>query len=310
MRMRVVLRSARAISTVLCAVSLVTATAVSGAGASGVVPPKNPSQNLWAVPAYSLSGGYVYTAGNPLPVCWAWGASYSFVPQGAAPACLSGVVAATERAHHVEGLQGFALPRNFARLTVPEQLLVVVDIERVSRGESPVLGVSARANVLAQVGARRNADPSLSGGGIAGATGQWTSNWAAAVNALDANYEWMYTDGWAGKLTFNYDCTSKRAPSCWGHRDNILVNSSRMPCYRSTCSIVMGAGYVSRGWGEGYSSYSELFVQVSGAVPALYYTWAQAVAAGARAATNVVTTTTTAPTTTTTTTTLPTTTTT
>ena len=215
-------------------------------------------------------------------------------------------VLATDRAQHTEGLRSFALPRNFAHLSVPEQLLVLVDIERVSRGQSPVLGVSARANVFAQLGARRNADPFLPAtSGIAGLTGAWSSNYAGAVNTLDANYEWMYTDGWDGKLTFNYDCTGPRAPGCWGHRDNILENASRMPCNESACSIVMGAGYVNLGTGDGYNSYTELFVQVSGAVPALYYTWHQAVAAGARASTTSTTTsttTTTTPATTTTTT--------
>jgi hypothetical protein len=91
----------------------------------------------------------------------------------------------------------------------------------------------------------------------------------------------MYTDGWDGKLTFNYDCTGPGAPGCWGHRENILENAARMGCYETACSLVMGAGYVTRGAGDGYNSYTELFVQVSGAAPSLYYTWDQAVAAGA-----------------------------
>jgi hypothetical protein len=43
----------------------------------------------------------------------------------------------------------------------------------------------------------------------------------------------------------------------------------------------MGAGYVRDGAGDGYNSYTELFVHVSGVVPVLYYTWDQAVASGA-----------------------------
>ena len=73
------------------------------------------------------------------------------------------------------------------------------------------------------------------------------------------------------------------APGCWGHRDNILANATAMPCYESSCSIVMGAGYVRDGAGDGFNSYTELFVQVSGVVPVLYYTWDEALAAGAMA---------------------------
>lgn len=274
------------------------------AGSADIVPPRNPSSDLWAVPLYSLVNGQFYTVGQALPACWMWGTLGDLMAQGTAPSCVTNAVLATDRAQHTEGLRSFALPRNFTHLSVPEQLLVLVDIERVSRGESPVLGVSARANVFAQDGARRNADPSLPApSGIADSTGGWSSNYAGAVNTLDANYEWMYTDGWDGKLTFNYDCTGPRAPGCWGHRDNILENASRMPCYESACALVMGAGYVNLGSGDGYSSYTELFVQVSGNVPALYYTWDQAVAAGARPSTNSTTTPTTTSTTSTTTTT-------
>ena len=120
---------------------------------------RNPSSDLWAVPLYSLVNGQFYTVGQALPACWMWGTVGDLMAQGAAPSCVTNAVLATDRAQHTEGLRSFALPRNFTHLSVPEQLLVLVDIERVSRGESPVLGVSARANVFAQDGARRNADP-------------------------------------------------------------------------------------------------------------------------------------------------------
>jgi hypothetical protein len=91
----------------------------------------------------------------------------------------------------------------------------------------------------------------------------------------------MYTDGWAGKLTFNAACTAPHAAGCWGHRNNILADAFNMPCHGAKCQIVMGAGYVRDRAGNGYSSYTELMVQVTGVAPALYYTWKDAVAAGA-----------------------------
>jgi hypothetical protein len=258
----------------------------SDAGASGIVPPHNPSSNLWAMPAYSFTSGanQTYAVGSPLPACWTWSSSGTFSPRADATVCVKAEVSSTERAQRVEGLDAFALPDNFAALTPAEQSLVLVDIERVSRGEPPVLGLSVRANLFAQRGAVANADPELpSDSGVAGATGGWAANYASAVSALDANYEWMYTDGWDGTRTFNYDCTSAGAPGCWGHRDNILMNGARLPCYESSCELVMGAGYVAGGAGNGYGSYTELLIQVAGAIPVLYYTWARALAAGARA---------------------------
>lgn len=91
------------------------------------------------------------------------------------------------------------------------------------------------------------------------------------------------SSSWSRGHTINYTCTSASAPVCWGHRNNILINSSKLPCYAKSCSLVLGAGYAALNWSKTYNSYTELIVQVAGATPALIYTWKQAVAAGARA---------------------------
>jgi len=276
----------RILSVTLCAVVSLMAMTATDVGAANIVPPANPRADLWAVPAYSFTpvNDSSYSGGQTLPACWKWGPTQNFVANATAPKCVAAEVSATDRAQRAEGLPAIGLPRNFAGLSAPEQLLVLVDIERVSRGEAPVLGVSARVNVFAQLGARSNSDPSLPPtSGIAGSTGGWAANYAGSVSPLDANYEWMYTDGWQGKFTFNYACTSPHAAGCWGHRDNILANVSRMPCYSTSCTEIMGAGFVHDGARNGFSSYTELFVQVSGVTPTLYYTWDQALAAGARA---------------------------
>lgn len=272
------------LATAFCVATVLTTWSAALAGATGILPPQNPSANLWAKPVYTFTplNDTSYVVGQPLPACWKWGASGNFVAQGSVPRCVDDAIAATDRAHRAEGLPAMRLPSNFAALSVPEQLLVLVDIERVSRGEPPVLGVSAALNVYAETGARRNTDPLLpSAAVVPGATGDWAANYAAGVNSLDANYQWMYTDGWQGKDTFNGACTSAQAPGCWGHRDNILADASTMPCSETSCSLVMGAGYVHDGSG-GFNSYTELFVQVTTA-PTLYYTWSEALAAGVRA---------------------------
>ena len=252
------------------------------AAAAGIVPPHHPASNVSPVPAYSIVNNKSYLVGGPLPPCWTWSRSGQLVPRAYAPTCVKDELAATNRAQSAEGLGPATLPRTFARLSAPEQLLVLVDIERVSRGEVPVVGVSARLNQFAQLGAANRQDPELpSPTDYPGATGGFTANWAGALSALDANYVWMYGDGWAGAQTDNYDCTSPSASGCWGHRDNILTNGSRLPCLVSTCALVMGGGFVNAGGGDGFSSYAELIVQVSGAPTGLYYTWARAVAQGA-----------------------------
>ncbi len=274
----------RRVTTAL-SVGVITVTSlVSTAGASGVVPPANPHSEVWALPVYSftLRDHGLLKAGGVLPACWGWGRSLAFVARPTAPHCVAEELAATNWAHHSEGLGNIGLPRNFIKLSAADQMLVITDIERVSRGEDPVLGIEAPLNAYAQQGAVGGYDPVVgSMSSIDGATGGFASNYAAGVNALDANYQWMYTDGWDGKLTTNGDCTSAVAPGCWGHRDNILLNDSRMACQVATCSFVMGAGFVNNGRHDGYSSFSELFVQISGVTPVLSYTWAEAVAAGA-----------------------------
>lgn len=270
---------------VMVAITLdVVLTGVAGAGAAGVVvPPQNPASDLWAAPTYTFTplNDHSYRVGAAIPACWAW-ARGSFVARPTGRRCVPDEVAATDRAQHSEGLGNISLPSNFAKLSAPDQLLVLTDIERVSRGEAPVLGVSDVANAVAQQGATERTDPVLSlSTAVSGATGSFGSNYAAGVNALDANYQWMYTDGWDGKYTFNGACTTSSSPGCWGHRDNILANQSNMPCEAATCSVVMGAGFVHLGSGR-YNSYTEIFVQVSGTILALAYTWRQAVAAGAR----------------------------
>ena len=265
------------------AVLLVGAGAASAASAAGLVPPRDPTSNIAPIPDYNIVAGRPYAEGSPLPTCWAWrDGRLAIHPQSAA--CVRAEIEATNHARRREGVGAFTLPRNFALLGVDEQLLVLVDLERVARGEVPVLGLSQTANVMAQRGALANQDPTLSTPrDIAGATGGWMANWAAAESSLDANYSWMYVDGWGGKGgTINFTCTSPSAPGCWGHRNNILVNSMTLPCYADHCSLVMGAGYAPHNW-DVYNSYSELIVQVAGTTPpALMYTWHQALAAGAR----------------------------
>jgi hypothetical protein len=252
------------------------------ASGDGIVPPSNPNSNVSAERGYSIVNNKRYVVGGELPPCWVWSKTQQLVARATRVTCVHDEIVATDRAQRIEGLGPIGLPTNFSALSVPEQLFVMVDIERVSRGEAPVVGLSAQLNQLAQRAADARQAPRLTpASDYRGATGEFAANWAGAISALDANYIWMYIDGWAGRDTDNYDCTTAHAPGCWAHRDNILVNASRMPCPVARCSLVMGGGYVHLGAGDNFSSFSELFVQVTGTPSDLYYSWAQAVADGA-----------------------------
>jgi hypothetical protein len=278
-----VVKSRWTIGVALSVVTLLPSLISVDAGAAAILPPSNPASNISPSPDFTIVNGKSYTVGSHLPACWRW-ARDNLAVDATTAACVRAEVAATNRAQSAEGLGPITLPTNFAKLSPVKQLLVLVDIERVSRGETPVIGVAASLDQLAQLGALARRDPSLpSAAAYPGATGGFTANWAGAISALDANYAWMYQDGWAGSATFNEDCTSASSTGCWGHRDDILANGAVLPCNSSSCSLVMGGGYVNRGAGDGFSSYSELFVQVDDTPSDLIYTWAMAVADGAQA---------------------------
>lgn len=169
---------------------------------------------------------------------------------------------AAEHAHAV------ALPRNWARLTIAEQLFVMADLERVARGLPPYVGLSPVLDRYAQAGAVAGRDPGAPRSGIDAAA----SNWAGGVvSAADADYGWVYLDGWGGSraATSNLDCTSPRASGCWGHRDNVLGRYTGLEC--TDCVMGAGAAFSSR---DGGTSLTELFVEPRrpGEYP-LSFTW-------------------------------------
>ena len=233
------------------------------------VPPSNPPANVAPEPAFTFQAGASYSSSSSLP-CWQLGQS-AWAPDPATPQCMAAEVAATDHARAAEGLPPLRLPSNYASLTAQEQLFVLTDIERVSRGEQPVAGLSAIVSQYAQQGAEAGTDPHFTFGAIP-SSDWWGSNVVSgALNALDANYTWMYQDGYGGD---NVDCTSPGASGCWGHRDNELTSN-----YGGT--LVMGAGEAPES--TGLETLSELLVVVADPadVPPLSYTWSDAVAAGA-----------------------------
>jgi len=145
--------------------------------------------------------------------------------------CLSGALKDFRRARAREGLGPISLPSNFARLSIPAQLMVLANLDRVDRGRAPAAGLASALQTYAQAGASRGRDPAFP---------SWTqeggSNWASTPSSLWSEFLWMYDDGpGAGNL----DCTTPSGAGCYGHRRNILATYHH--------PILMGAGSSARG---------------------------------------------------------------
>ena len=121
------------------------------------------------------------------------------------------------------------LPLGFGHLTVPEQLFVAVNLERVDRGLAPFVGLTAALNHNAQRGADDANDPPDPGRDYALDDAEWAGG---SSNGLDAVYGWMYDDGYDSG---NLDCMRRDASGCWGHRKGILDD------FGSGANLVMGA---------------------------------------------------------------------
>ncbi len=214
--------------------------------------PPNPSSNISPVPNFAPLEYY-----NTVPVCYQTGAA-------ALAQCDQLVLQAINYAHSIEGVPPISLPSDYSTLPNSIQQFIIVNLERTSRGEPPILGVTNYLNSVALSGVNAHVDPE-----ILYPTFSYVSNWFGGGNALMGDYGYMYEDGWGGGPTgkfffYNADCTSPTASACWGHRDNILWNPG------GQLSFGAGAGP----WANGYNNSTEIIAQTTPA-HGYTYTWAQ-----------------------------------
>jgi len=184
--------------------------------------------------------------------------------------CIDAVLAAIDHARTLEGVRPMVLPTDFAQLSVPEQLFVAVNLERVDRGLAPFVGMTAALDHNAQRGANDANDPPDPGPAYLLVDDEWAGG---SANGLDAVYGLMYADG---LNSGNLDCRHRGAAGCWGHRNGILDN------FGSGDDLVMGAaldvtGDVNSGDVGGTSMAATL--AVASKPQPLVYTWAEALAA-------------------------------
>jgi hypothetical protein len=204
-------------------------------------------------------------------------------------ACYDQAKAYLNQARALAGLGPYDFPADFDSLPPGDMLLIVVDEDRIAYGGQPIAGLASVLDSDAQIGMSDGEDPPAPSGAPPGVF--WASEWAGGFpNILYAYLAWMWQDGYPSA---NADCTSPTSSGCWGHRHGFFLDES-------SPNVVMGTSTGTINGSE--SSDAAIVVDYRGnALPALEYTWTQALAdgAGQTPTTTSTATTTTTPTTTT-----------
>ncbi len=181
-------------------------------------------------------------------------------------ACIVAVLAAINNAHKETGVPAINInPDNLAKMNGPEMLLILVNLERISRGLQPFSGLTRLFDQVARKAAEQKTDPGLSSGemsfGHNGYVANWGGNWAENITSpLAASYDFVYQDG---PGSFNVLCRPQNESGCYGHMENIL---GQYPYARAACGglkpeLLMGASVLNHHVSaSNQPSMTELFV--------------------------------------------------
>ncbi len=139
------------------------------------------------------------------------------------PDCIYSALLDIDYARSIEGVGPMILPNDYVGLAPAQQLFVVFNLERTSRGLPPLTELDASADSDALAGALQSTDPAAPGSSTFSAGPSIAA--FGVGNALQADWEWMYTDG-CYPYVGNAGCTSESPddPAGWNHRDAILGN--------------------------------------------------------------------------------------
>jgi hypothetical protein len=183
------------------------------------------------------------------------------------PACLDAALRAINHAHALEGIRPMVLPADYARLSIPDQLFVAVNLERVDRGLPAFSGLTTGLDHNAQQGADDANDPPDPGPAYDLDDAEWAGG---SSNGLDAVYGWMYDDGFDSG---NLDCLHRGAAGCWGHRKGILDDFGSGPNLAMGAAIAMNDD-THRG-DKGGTSMAVTLAVAAAPVRTFTYSWAQ-----------------------------------
>jgi hypothetical protein len=183
-------------------------------------------------------------------------------------ACINAGVYWLDQARATLHQGSYELPSDFASLSPDKQVFILVNLDRIQYGLLPITGLTRELDGFALTGVRQDRDPESTDPNF-----DADGNWAGAyTNMVVAYEEWMYDDGLGST---NLDCSPSHQSGCWGHRQDVLWDFTD-----ESGPYAMGAaagrdtsgklGYTTL-LGRGNALYD----------PVYYYTWAQAVAAGA-----------------------------
>jgi hypothetical protein len=168
-------------------------------------------------------------------------------------------LSAIDNARAQEGVGPMNLSESqLSSLPLPEQVFMVVNAERADRGLPPINYMTSQLNAYAQGGANGGTDPSFPSAVTGGAPITFGGSvWAGGLTSvLEADYYWMYDDGYSGSSTTNATCSLASMSGCWGHRDIILHEYANCPSGPPILS--MGAAYSPTGYPGG--SIAAIFV--------------------------------------------------
>ncbi len=190
-------------------------------------------------------------------------------PARARARCLALAIGALEAGRRAEELPQLALPDDYGRLSTPERLFVLVNLERIARGVPPLVGLSAALDTVAQVAAATRRDPTPAATDAALPALSMGAAWAGGqANAAAAVFAWIYADGWAGHATTNVDCGAPAAPGCWEHRRILLGQATGSTCQ----SCVAGSAATVTTVGRAERSYA-FVIDHPRVRPRLTFTW-------------------------------------
>jgi hypothetical protein len=236
-----------------------------------------------AVGAVELSSPFGNPHANLPPPSAASGAGSPCTPSGGNrwAACNAIMLRAINAAQVKEHERAFTLPANFLQLSAPEQLFVWVNLERISRGVPPLVGLSRVLDLAAAKGVNGGPRFQTSYGPLGVAVNQQTGQYAWSAFAGGGSsmpmaagfvFELMYDDGWGGAghgpfgATLNNDCNSPHGAGCWKDRDELLGSTTGVAC--RDCVAGAAGGRSSFG-----GSFALMIVQPTRTPVALDFTW-------------------------------------